>query len=254
MGSSMSVVRYEQEGRLVVITMNRPDKLNALNRPMVEGLEEAFDRFRDDDTAWISILTGEGRAFCAGRDLGERVTKSDGGKPRRISTACNEDDEADDRRGQRAVHGARLRLALSTDVIFASESAWFGWPQVKRGIGSVSGPSLLTRIVPLNIALEYLYTGKRLDSATALRWGIVNRVAPDGGVVAMAKEFAAEVLENAPLAVRAMKEASLASQYIDASTAADRCHEVADRLNTTDDFTEGLLAFKEKRVPVWQAR
>ncbi len=69
-------------------------------------------------------------------------------------------------------------LALSSDVIFASESAWFGSPQVKRGIGLVSGPSLLTRIVPLNIALEYLYTGKRLDSATALRWGIVNRVAP----------------------------------------------------------------------------
>ena len=251
----MSVVRYEQEGRLVVITMNRPDKLNALNRDLVEGLEASFDRFRDDEDAWIAILTGEGRAFCAGRDLVERLDKTDGGKPRPDLYSMQ-------RKIMKpmisAVNGLCMAqgcgLALSSDILIAAESAYFAWPQVKRGIGSLSGPSLLTRVVPLNIALEYLFTGKRLDSATALRWGIVNQVAPDGSTLTAAKSLAAEILANAPLAVRAMKEASLASQYQSTEIATERCHAISDNLNKTADFTEGLRAFKEKRAPQWQAR
>jgi enoyl-CoA hydratase/carnithine racemase len=140
------------------------------------------------------------------------------------------------------------------DIRIAEEGARFMWPHAKRGIASVSGPGVLARLIPENIAFEYMFTGKVMGSEEALRWGLVNRVVPDGTALSEATALAKELRSLAPLSMRAMKEARVRTTNMRVEDAYVVAKDRIRMLDDSEDKREGLLAFKEKRDPVWQGR
>ena len=250
-------VDYTVKGRVAYVTLNRPEKLNAISQPLRNDLYEAFRSFRDDDDAWVAILSANGKHFSAGRDLIERVEQGDD-----LPGPSNADIYALQRTIYKpmlsAVHGVCLAagtgIVLSTDIRVASQTARFGWPQVKRGVASVSGPTLLSKIVPYNIAAEYMFTGEFMPAEEAHRWGLVNRVVEEGEALKTAEQMAEQLLENSPVAMRAMKEATIRCAHLSANDAYALANLVVQRVDASEDSKEGLLAFKEKRDPVWAGR
>ena len=252
----MALVEYEVRGRIATITMNRPEKLNAMNREMLEGLWEAFTNLRDDPEVWLGIVTGTGRAFSVGHDLEEM---GGGGK-----TSAGSTDELYFMVQHiwkpiiAAVNGYCLAqgagIALGADIRVAAETAQFGWPQTKRGISSISGPVILGHRVPLGQALELLLTGDFLPAAEALSLGLVNYVVPEGEVQPKVEALAGKILQNAPLAVRAMKEATVRGLHLSLHDRLNVATTIFERVGATADAQEGLAAFQEKRLPQWQGR
>jgi len=249
----MATIEYRVEGKLAYLVLNRPEKMNAIDAEMRTELWRALADIRDDPEVWAAIITGRGKAFSSGHDLFESFSDA---KP-----------SFDDLYGLQtqiykpiiaAVNGVCLAqgcgIALSSDICVASEHATFGWPQVKRGMSSVSGPAILARRVPLNKAFEILFTGEPLTAQEALALGLVNAVVPPDGLLPTAERLARKILENAPLAVWAMKEATLRTL----SLRQDEAYKVANLLlrqvEATQDAQEGLRAFREKRAPVWRGR
>jgi enoyl-CoA hydratase/carnithine racemase len=250
----MALVEFEVKERLAIITLNRPEKMNAINAAMRAEYATALTRVRDSDDIWAVIVTGRGKAFSAGHDLSESLDVP--GSPsipdlyalqrsvmKPVITAIN---------GFCLAQGCGI--ALNSDIRIASQEARFGWPQVKRGISSVSGPSMLAKVVPLNIALEFLLTGDFIDAERALQLHLVNYVVPPQEVMPKALAIARTILENAPLAVRAMKEAALRTLHMRDDDAYAFTDMLLRRIEETEDAKEGLAAFAEKRKPVWKAR
>jgi enoyl-CoA hydratase/carnithine racemase len=253
----MEFVIYEVRDRIARITMNRPDKLNAINPQMRAELFEAFEDVEQNPDVWLAIITGTGRSFSVGHDLvsmagrahpgggpGERTTDdlylylSQFYKP--VIAAIN---------GICIAQGAGL--ALLSDIRIAADTAQFGWPQVKRGISSMSGPCLLTQEVPHNVAMELLMTGDFIGAQDALRLNLVNRVVPPDELMATAEAMAAKIRDNAPLAVRGIKEATLRGRGVDLAERLKIGRAIANRVEVSADGKEGLAAFKEKRAPNW---
>ncbi len=253
----METVIYEIRDRVAWITMNRPDKLNAINVDMREELFQAFEDFQGNPDAWVAIITGAGRAFSVGHDLVQMGAgvKNEPGR-------TTDDLYIYQRRIYKpiiaAINGICLAqgagIALCSDLRIASEKAQFGWPQVKRGISSISGPSLLSHMVPLNVAFEFLFTGEFIPIEECLRLHLVNRVVPHEQVLEEAEKVARKILENAPLSVRAIKQASIEGQNKSLEERIPIARSMANVCNASEDAREGLLAFKEKRTPVWKGR
>ena len=252
----MALDEYQVKGRIASITMNRPEKLNAMNREMLDGLWQAFTNFRDDPDAWLGIVTGKGRAFSVGHDLeemrGESGAPANAGstdelyfmvqhiwKP--IIAAVN---------GYCLAQGAGI--ALAADLRVVADTAQFGWPQTKRGSSSISGPVILGHRVPLGKALELLLTGDFLPASEALKNGLVNNVVPETEVMPKAEELAKKILQNAPLATRAMKEATLRGLHLSLHDRLNVATTIFERVGATQDAKEGLAAFQEKRPPQWK--
>lgn len=250
----MPTVLYEVKDRIAFITLNRPEKLNSINGEMRWELFQAFREVKRDPDVWVAIITGAGRAFSTGHDLaalmeesGEETTDdlylylSELWKP--VIAAVN---------GYCMAQGGGI--AMLCDIRIASENAQFAWPQVMRGIGSISGPSILAHCIPLGIALEHLLTGEAISAEEALKWGMVNRVVPVEELLPAAEAIARRILDNAPLAVRAMKEMSIRTQGLKLRDRVGLASIALDRVTKTRDAAEGLKAFQEKRAPVWQAK
>jgi crotonobetainyl-CoA hydratase len=253
-------VLFEARDRLAVITLNRPEAMNAINPPLGEALNAAMVRFRDDPSLWVAILTGAGeRAFCAGADLKWRAQNEDQVRVRvgpsveprftwpgfgcykPIIAAIN----------GYAVGGG-LELALACDILVAAEHAQLGLPEPRRGLmADGGGIQRLIRRVPWNLALGLILTGKFISAAEAHRIGLINEVAPAGMLMAVAERWAAEIAECSPLAIQAAKQA--AHQGIDSSleVAMSRQYALHQALRQSNDFVEGPRAFSEKRKPVW---
>ncbi len=255
----METVTYEVRDRIAWITLNRPEKLNAINSDMRDDLFGAFEDFDSNPDAWVGIITGAGRAFSVGHDLvqmGTKVGKSTG--PERTT----DDLYIYERRLSKpiisAINGICLAqgagIALCSDIRIASEKAQFGWPQVKRGISSISGPSLLSHMVPLNVAFEFLFTGEFIPIEECLKLRLINKIVPHEQVLEEAEKVARKILENAPLSVRAIKKASIEGQNKSLEERIPIARAQANVCNASEDAAEGLLAFKEKRAPVWQGR
>ncbi|MGZ8230108.1 MAG: enoyl-CoA hydratase-related protein, partial [Burkholderiales bacterium] len=157
-----------------------------------------------------------------------------------------------------ALNGAALAggagFAMTADIVVMSERASIGWPQVKRGISSVSGPCFLPHAISWNIAMGYLMRGKFISADEAYRLGLANEVVPHEKLMETAERWAREILENAPLAVHAIKEAGRRGLEVPVDTRVYMARDVANRLLTTEDANEGVLAFKEKRKPAWKGR
>ncbi len=257
------MIDYKKEGNVGIITINRPEARNAVNTTVARGLEEAVDELEADDDVWVGILTGartdKGWIFCAGADLKQMSVDPAGMMTERGGFAGF----VKRHRAKpiiAAVDGPALaggtEIVLACDLVVASRTAVFGVPEVKRNLIAAAGALFrLPRKLPRNVAMELVLTG-RLDfpAERAHHFGLVNVLCEEGEALAAAKRLAAQISENAPLAVRESRRVLLEST--------DQPDEVGWRMSAegmakmfgTADFSEGLAAFVEKRPPRWKGR
>jgi enoyl-CoA hydratase/carnithine racemase len=256
-------ITYETRGRLAYVTINRPERRNAIDPDTSRELKEAFEAFKADDEAWVAILTGTGdQAFSAGADLVAMAQAFVGGDGRPgwdvafggitrgfecwkpIIAAIN---------GYCLAGG--LELALACDIRIAAEHATFGLPEPKRAIiPAAGGTQRLPRAVPLAFAMELLMTGDRFDSETALRFGLVSRVVPGEKLMATAEEVAGRILECGPLAVRYIKESALRGREMSLEDGLKLESQMAGKVFQSEDAREGPTAFAQKRKPEYKGR
>jgi enoyl-CoA hydratase len=252
-------VLVEDRGHVRLVTIDRPERRNALDPETFVGLGRAFEEAEADDGVRVVVLSGAGdQAFCAGMDLkafAEGTGFGDGAPtgpgtevfvercyPKPIVAAVNG-----------AAVGGGLGIMLACDLAVAAEHATFGLPEVKRGlVGAGSGSRAALRLPPA-IALELILTGERIDAARALHFGLVNRVVPAAEVLPTAFALAEAIAANGPLAVRISKEIVFDARDllgVDMKALRDK----AAIVTRSEDAQEGARAFAEKRPPVWTGR
>ncbi len=249
-------VLYEIKEGIAYITLNRPEKLNAIDPPMRELLWEAFQDVKNNPEVRCAIVTGAGRAFSTGHDL---VAMAAGGANEGHSTGDLYVVQSNIWKPIiAAINGICLAqgcgIALGSDIRIASSTAEFGWPQAKRGISSVSGPALLSQVVPRNIAFEFLFTGDFVDAQKALELMLVNYVVEPEEVLPRAEEIARKITANAPLSIAAIKEASIKGSEMGLAERVAFAQNKRNEVLETEDAKEGVRAFAEKRSPVWKGR
>ncbi|MEE2060144.1 crotonase/enoyl-CoA hydratase family protein [Rhodococcus artemisiae] len=250
----MSVVLTEFADGIAVFTLNRPEAKNAVTLEVSEALAAAMDEFEARPDLTIGILTGAGGTFCAGMDL---KAFSRGERPSIPGRGFGGITEAPPTKPLiAAVEGWALaggcELALSADLIVASREAKFGIPEVKRGLAAAAGGLLrLPKILPYPLAMEMAITGDPLTAEVAFQHGLVNRVTEPGEALTVAKELAARVAANGPLAVKATKQVvAMSAKYTDPDAFVAQ-REFIDPVFASNDAQEGAKAFAEKRAPVW---
>jgi E-phenylitaconyl-CoA hydratase len=249
-------VQFRVADRIAWVTLDRPEKKNAINRPMRRELQDAYRRIKHDPDIWATILTANGDVFCSGKDLLEKAIPEDG------SVMDNDELYIFQRHIYKpfilALNGPCLAqgagFALNADIIIMAESASIGWPQVKRGISTVSGPTLAPHALPWAVAMAYLMRGKPVPAQECLRFGLANEVVPRAQILEVAERWAQEIMESAPLAVRAVKEAARRGINLTFEERVPLAREIANRVLNSDDSKEGINAFREKRKPVWKGR
>lgn len=254
-------VQFDQDGRIATITLDRPEKLNAMDRDMYRDISDRLSEIDRDDSIWVGIVTGAGdRAFTAGADLvtvhapaAEADLRWRASRPDRFDLGLEVQKPL-----IAAVNGyclaGGLELALVCDIRLASERAQFGTPEVRWNLLHGFGAQLLPQIVGLSNAMYLLLTGSFIDAAEAHRIGLVQEVVPHERLMARAHELAEQICANGPVAVRMTKELALRSR--DLSTADGvRYYQALQRLiETSEDLEEGTRAFAEKRAPVFSGR
>jgi enoyl-CoA hydratase/carnithine racemase len=250
----------QDEGRLRIVTLNRPEVLNALHADANDELAAVWDDFAARDDLWVGIITGAGeRGFCAGNDLKVQA----GGKrrpngPRGFAGICNRFDLAKPLIA--AVNGVAMgggfETALACDIIIAAENAIFALPEPRVGlIAGAGGVHRLPRSIPIKQAMGMILTGRRVPAREGFELGFVTEVAPEGQALQAAKRWAAMILECSPMAVRASKQASYRGMDEPTLEQAMRTVYPAQRENMeSQDYIEGPKAFAEKRKPNWQNR
>ncbi|MCY4193565.1 MAG: enoyl-CoA hydratase/isomerase family protein [bacterium] len=254
-------VLYELSGHVATITLNRPDALNAINGELRQELNAAWRRFRGDDEAWVAIITGAGRAFCAGADLrdGEgSVGVFEGTFWEKPTINSFESGLELFKPTIAAVNGHCLGYgftgALACDFLIAGDRATFGFPEVRLGVPTIVGAIRLPRRVGWADAMELLLTGEQVSAERAREMGLVWRVAPHEQLMDEARALAERLAAAAPLAVRATKEVAARTRtmpWIEAVRFGETMRKVA---GITEDAAEGAAAWAEGRPPNWQAR
>jgi enoyl-CoA hydratase/carnithine racemase len=247
----------ESVGGVVHLTLNRPDKRNALSRELLAELEAALTRIAADASARVVVLAARGPAFCAGHDLSEmqggteeayrglfafcsRVMQQFRGLPQPVIA-----------RVQGLATAAGCQLVAACDLAVAAEGAAFATPGVKIGLFCTTPMVPLVRAIPPKPALEMLLTGKPISAQRALELGLVNRVVPAHELDAAVREYVDAILASSPLTVRLGKEAFYQQLALDEATAYDRATAVMTDNAVTHDAQEGIEAFLQKRPPVW---
>lgn len=248
-------VLIEQRSTTLVITLNRPERRNAVDRAMSEAVAAALDALDSRSDLRVGVITGAGGSFCSGMDLKAFVA---GNRPEIEGRGFGGLTEAPPAKPLiAAVEGYALaggcEMALACDLIVAADDASFGLPEVTRGL--VAGSGGLTRLlrrIPPSLAMEYVLTGKRMHAVEAFRLGLVNRLTTSGGALAGALALADEIAANAPLATVASKRIMIESADWTAAEQWDRQRPLVDEILATRDAHEGALAFAEKRKPQWK--
>ena len=247
-----SAVLYEQYENIVVITLNRPEALNAMNAQLSQELYQAWERFMADDDALVAVLTGAGRAFCAGADMKEAAEAArTGQQPQRFRGLfpASEITKPAIAAVNGACAGGGVGYALACDIILCSENAQFVLPFVARGRGGAPIALELARRTSFNVALYAALTGARIDAATALRFGLVHEVLPQEDLLPRAMELAEKLTGHSQVSLRSMK-ANLRNAMELGFAEAIRAAGEGDRaLHQSTDTREGTLAFDEKRRP-----
>ncbi|HZA76688.1 MAG TPA: enoyl-CoA hydratase-related protein [Acidimicrobiales bacterium] len=258
-------IEYAQDGPVVTITINRPEAHNSLDMEHFRALLGAWTRFRDDDSAWVAVITGTGKAFCTGADLKRFIPQLTGTLPRPDGW-----DRMD------AVHAVLHRFPIykpiiaavngvcvaggmemlgSTDIRVATPDARFAVMEPKRGLFAGGGTTVrLLRQITYPHAMELLLTADMIGAERALAMGILNQVVPAERLMPTAYAYARRIAENAPLATFATKQSAVESLSLDLDAAFDNEARHSDRVFATEDAKEGPRAFAEKRPPVWQGR
>lgn len=257
----MGSIRYEQEGHLAVITYDRPEALNAIDAGMRAGLNSAFARFRDDPDAWVAIVTGTGRAFCAGADTADPSAAA-GTFPgtfwERPTVNSFESGWEIFKPVIAAVNGYCLGYGLTLvtwcDFVVAAEDAEFGFPEVRLGLPTIVGALRLPERIGWGHAMELLLTGERIDSRRAREIGLAQWVVPPGELMTEARRLAERLLAAAPLAARATKEMAMRGRTLPTLEGIRFGETMRRVVAATDDAAEGLAAARERRRPHWQGR
>ncbi|MHB1535120.1 MAG: crotonase/enoyl-CoA hydratase family protein [Acidimicrobiales bacterium] len=252
------MVGIEVLGRVMVITLQRPEERNAIDRSMTDGMERALDRLEYDSEIWVGVLAAEGTVFCAGVDL-EAVASGEGG----VSTERGGFAGLTLRERAKpliaAVDGPALaggfELVLACDLVVASVHAVFGLPEVRRSLVAGAGALFrLPRSIGEKLALEILLTGDPVSAERLHRAGLVNQLVEPGAARAGALALAQRIAANAPLAVQeSLRVARRALGEPEASLWAETARS-ARRVVDSEDFAEGPRAFVQRRTPVWRGR
>ncbi|MBV9945051.1 MAG: crotonase/enoyl-CoA hydratase family protein [Solirubrobacterales bacterium] len=250
-------VLCERRGRLLVVTINRPDQRNAVNAAVAQGIAAALDELDGARELSVGVLTGAGKGFCAGMDLKAFVAGERPHVPGRGFAGIVE--RSADKPLVAAVEGfavaGGLEVALACDMIVASRGARFGIPEVKRSLVAAGGALLrLPRALPRNVALELALTGEPIDAERAHALGLVNRLTEPRDALTAALALADTIAANGPLALAATKRViSEAPDWPDAEFF-ERQRPITDSVFTSEDAHEGATAFAERRDPVWKGR
>ncbi len=254
--------KVEREGRLTIVTMNRPDVMNAIHPPANFELAKVFDEFAKDPDQWVAIITGAGtKAFSAGNDLkyqaaGNPITVPPTGfagltsrfdltKP--VIAAVNG-----------LAMGGGFEIALACDLIVAADTAMFALPEPRVGLAALAGGlHRLPREIGLKKALGMILTARRVTAAEGKDLGFVNEVVKSGEELTAAKKLAATILECSPMSIRASKEAvyrGLAEASLQAAIENQSKYEAIRAMFRSEDLIEGPMAFAQKRPPQWKGR
>lgn len=255
--------KIERDGKLFIVTINRPDVMNALHPMANQELAAAFDEFAADPQFWVAIITGAGdRAFSAGNDLkyqattlaGKRATKPPSGfggltdrhdlnKP--VIAAVNG-----------IAMGGGFEIALACDIIIAAENAIFALPEPRVGLAALAGGvHRLPRMIPLKQAMGMMLTGRRVSAKEGKEMGFVTEVAKPGEALAEARRWAGLILECSPMSIRATKEAAMQGlRKASVQEAIAGKYAAVDAMMGSEDYIEGPRAFAEKRPPQWKGR
>lgn len=249
-------VLIEVEDGILIVTINRPEARNAMNKAAAEGIAAAMDRLDADDDLRVAILTGAGGTFCSGMDLkgflrGESpsiegrgfggITQQGPSKP--LIAAVE---------GYALAGG--MELMISCDLVVANKDAKFGIPEAKRGLAAAAGGLMkLPDLIPSKIAMELALTGDFIDATRAYELGLVNRVV-EGSALDAAKELAARINENGPLAVRVSKQIVDQSRGWSLEQRWDEQAKLLPKVFMSEDAREGAAAFAEKRKPNWKGK
>ncbi|MBT4695846.1 MAG: enoyl-CoA hydratase [Alphaproteobacteria bacterium] len=250
----------EKDGKLWVITLNRPERMNALHSPAHFELEEIFNEFSTDPDAWVAIITGSGeRAFCAGNDL---RYQAEGGKLERNPMGFAGLTSRFDLKKPiiAAVNGVAMgggfEIALACDLIIASENARFALPEPKVGLAALAGGMhRLPRQIGMKRAMGMMLTGRTVEAQEGLSLGFVNEVVAHQDLMDSTKKWAESIMECSPTSVRTTKDVAMSGlSHASVETAMEQKYDSVLDLFKGEDFVEGPLAFSEKRKPNWTGK
>lgn len=254
--------KVDREGPLTIITLNRPEVMNAIHAPASEELSAVFDAFQSDPEQWVAIVTGTGdRAFSAGNDLKYQAA---GGKMSWPASGFAGLTSRFDLEKPliAAVNGIAMgggfEIALACDIIIASEGAIFALPEPRVGLAALAGGlHRLPREIGTKQALGMILTGRRVSAAEGKSLGFVNEVVAAGQLMDTAKAWARQILELSPMSVRASKQAvirGLAEPSVQAAVENQRNYPAIAAMFRSEDFIEGPMAFAQKRPPQWKGK
>ncbi len=254
---SDAVLFDARDDGIAIITLNRPDARNALGKEIREGLFAAWDRFEHDPALRVAILTGAGeKAFCAGGDLKEMVERKLRVPPRDMFPVPGDNIELS-KPTIAAVNGLAFAggwmIAQACDLCVASTSAKFAITEVKVGRSSPWAAPLI-HMIPQRIMMEIILTGKPITAQRAYEIGLVNRLAEPAQLMDVAIGFAREILEGAPLSVKAGRETVLLATEMGRAAALHAARHASEYCYTSEDAQEGPKSFAEKRPPLWKNR
>ncbi|KAJ8092776.1 hypothetical protein PM082_023604 [Marasmius tenuissimus] len=250
---------------VVLLTFNRPDRLNAMSPQLAQDLESVLDWFEKEDDLWVVIVTGNGRAFCAGMDLiAWNEAQKSGSSAARLSPQHGFGSLS--RRQLRkpiiaavngiGAYGGGTEIVLNCDIVVASDTAKFALPEVKRGVfAAAGGVPRLSKIAGHQLASEMLLTGRNVTAQEAYeRFGFVNAVVSSSSLLSTAISYAEQIIANSPDSVQTTKVGLLLAQKYDPENAYDLNLAAAEstRMYRGENIKEGLAAFAEKRKPAWK--
>ncbi len=258
-----SPIRVEKNGPILEVTIDRP-KANAIDAATSRIMGDSFAMFRDDPTLRVAILTGAGeKFFCPGWDLkaaaaGEAPDSDYGvggfgglqelpGLNKPVICAVNG-----------LAFGGGFEIMISCDLVIAAEHATFALPEINSGTVADAATIKLPRRIPYHVAMEMLFTGRRIDATEAKHWGLINEIVPADKLMTRARELAAQLAAGPPLVFSAIKEVARETAHLPVQQAFDlvtkRKLKTVDVLYASEDQKEGARAFAEKRAPVWKGK